>query len=571
MTQIRLVTYLHARQRMDARRMARTGKTRSVTCVPPNKKCGDRCIPPNWNCRITGGGLDSHSRAVEFDPIKGSSSIIRGVKNVAEGYRKADPEKIARGVRGVERGIVKLTPGNSIEEKQRFRKRLRVVANVAFLGTVSTVAALQSHRLMKRGFRSYREGLGAEIDQAARRAADQVMDTWDVGVHRVGLGGIMGTGRAQVAAAGRASAARLGYQSTVQRATENRLSRPARLSTYLSTRARLRGTGTGISAVHDLDGAAREQGWSYERWMTAKTQRLYSLEENGRSVFARPAAHELLARQWGFELDPRELRQAGSGGTLPAMSTEYSRVKRLLPARIAEMHNDLTADMRRRRYTMSARGIRDYTDELIRENPNLIFGRDARERARATTEFRTRVRDLLGASSTPEQRGLANSIYNQTVDFYNDYFRQSAARLSVNANGDLNLPLTDIDSPYRDAVVGLARFHAAQRPRVRTPAGVRTSFQTRYPFQVSSGEVARFLNKDYYSRRVMNQPNTLFDTADQMRRVASAMSGGDFSDRQSTQAAIDWFTQNGFSVAIGRPPRTRRPRSPGNPRVTRSE
>jgi hypothetical protein len=508
---------------------------------------------------------------VQYDPVKGSASVIRGVKNVAEGYRKGDPEKIARGIKGVERGIVKLTPGNSIEDKQRFRKRLSTVVNIAFIGTVTTLAAHRSHQLLKRGFPEYRNGLGAEIDRSARRAVDNVMDTWDMGVHQIGLGRVLGTGRAQVAAAGGAAARRLGYQGVVQRAAENRLARPARFSTYLSTRARLRGVGAGISAVHDLDTTAREQGWSYERWMTAKAQGLYSLEEGGRSVFARPAAHELLARQWGFQLDPREQRQSASGGVLPAMSTEVTRVRRMLPERIGAMHNDMAADLRRRRLTLDNAGIRSYADQLLQENPNLAFGRNAAERRRTEQAFRSRVRDILSARTGPEQRSLANSVYNQTVDFYNGYFREAASRLTVNSNGQLNTPLYDADSPYRDAVVGLARFHAGQRPRYRTPAGVRTAPGPRYPFSVDNGEVARFLNRNYYQTRVLRQPVTLFEKPEQLRRVASAMSGGSFDSAQTTQAAIDWFTQNGFQVALGRPRRPRRTQPQANPRITRSD
>lgn len=578
MSEVRLTAYLHARKRqrdrLDAAPRSRSGKTRQgVKCTPGNKKCGNRCIPQNWNCRITGGGLDSHSKAVEFDPIGGTSSIIRGGKNVIEGYKNKDPEKIARGLKGIERGIVKITPGDDLEQKQRFRKRVRTVANITFLAAATTIGAYQIHQTLKRSnVFDYRNRLGADIDAAAVRAVDRVSDAWDAGVHRIGLGGVFGTGRAQLRAAGASAAGRLSYQGVVRQAAENRLSVPARTSNYLSTRARLRAAGSGISAVHDIDNQARTAGWSFERWMNAKTQALYSLEENGRSVYARPAAHELLARQWGFELDPRPLRQAASGGTLPEMSTEYSRVRAMLPQRIKQMHDDMVADLQRRRFETTPQGIESYTSALIAENPNLIFGRNAADRRRNEQAFRSRVRDVISARTAVEQRTLANTTYNQTVDYYNSFFRDAASRLQLNEDGTPRNPAVQLDSPFGDAAQGLARFHAAQRRRYRTPVGVRTSTQVRYPFAFDNREVGRFLNRHYYHTNVLRDRGPLlFEKPDQVRRIAGLMSGGTFEGNESTQAAIDWFAQNGFGVAIGPRPRGSQRRRPPNTRITRSD
>lgn len=551
---LRLVTYLEACRRMDARRQPRTGKTRNVKCIPPNKKCGDRCIPPSWNCRVTGGGLDSHSRAVEFDPVKGTASIIRGVKNVAEGYRKADPEKIARGVRGVERGIVKITPGDSIEDKQRFRKRLRVVANIAFIGTVTTVAGIQSHRLMKRGFPNYRDGLGAEIDRAARRAADRVMDTWDQGVDRIGLGRILNTGRARIEGAGRAAAGRLGYQSVVAQAAENRLARPARFSGYLGTRALLRGEGTGIQAVHDLDRTARTEGWSRDRWEAEKLSRLFSIENNGRSVYAAPAAHELLARQWGFQLDPLEIRRSSTSGSPGGLSNEVSRVRRLLTTSIGSMHTDLRADLRRRGLQPTAQGINEYIDQTLRDNPTLIFGATQAQRRRSEQTLRRNMRELLTAATGAEQSALARNTYNNAVGFYDNYFKDVAQRLST-TDGRANLNVNDNDSPYGDAMVGLARLHASQRVRYRAPAGVRTGGQL-YPMRVQSRDTALFINGYYYHTRVRRETTPFaVKKPETLRRYAQDLSGQTFT---TTQEAVAWFTNNGFNVAIGQQRRQRR-------------
>lgn len=562
MPEVRLSAYLRARQtlstRRDAIRRNNSGKTSSLKCNPPNKKCGDRCIPPNWNCRITGGGLDSHSRVVEFDPVKGTAGVIRGTKNVIEGYKKGDPEKIARGIKGVERGIVKLTPGNTIEDKQRFRKRLKVVANTVFIGSITTVAAYRSHQLLKRGFPDYRDGLGAEIDRSARQAVDRVMDTWDTGVDRLGVGGIFNTGRARIAGQGAAAAARIGYQNTVQEAVANRMTRPARLSNYLSTRARLRAPGVGVSGVHAIDELARTQGLSRNQWEALKARQLYSLEvgSEGRrvSMFAAPAAHELLARQWGFQLEPNAVRRSTDNQLSGTLQDEATRTLRQLRTSVAGMHTQLTEDLRRRRLEPTPAGIRTYADQLLAENPSLIVGSqgrrtNAQQRQRAEANFRSRIRSLIEARTAQDQATLARNTYNDAVSFYDSYFKDAASRLAVGDNNLTRLRATDPDSPLGDAMLGLARFNAAQRVRYRSASGFGTG-GPRYPVNIQSRDGSTFINGYYFHRQVQrnNTPYTIRD-AGQAIRYAQGLSGQSIS---SVDEAAQWFTNNNFNVQIGR-------------------
>lgn len=528
----RTAAYLEARARLDApRSFTRTGKTKGrIKCVPPNKPCGDRCIPPNWNCRITGGGLDSHSKVVEFDPVAGTGNIIRGTKNVIEGYRKKDPERITRGIKGIERGIVKITPGNSAEQKQRVRKRVQTIGTIAFLGVTSALALHATHRGLKRGFQGYRTGLGAEIDRAAAQGVERVLETWDAGVDRIGLGRLFGTGTAQIRGAGQVAASRLGRQGAFTNTVEARLGVPARTSNYLQTRARLRGTTSGIASINAIDAEAVRNRWSRDEWEARKIQALYGLRENNRSVFAGPATHEMLAAQWGFQLPPRSVRESGR-------FSETSMVRyRLLPEAVRGLHEDLTADLRRRRFSLTPEGISEYTNVLLRDNPTLVprVGSSTQQRA-LEQEFRLRMREVIQATTSVQQRAVANNAYTRTLNFYDEYFSRAAEALTVSDNGRLRLSRTADGSPFGDAMVGLSRLHAGQS----TSANARTR------------DNALFLNGYYFHSRV-RRSNTPYAIRDSRRAIqyASGLSGHSFG---TLDEALNWFRNNNYNVRVPSP------------------
>lgn len=547
---VRAATYLQARVRIDAR-FKPSGKTRkSVKCLPPNKKCGQRCIPPNWNCRLTGGGLDTHSRVVEFDPVRGTGSIIRGTKNVIEGYQKKDPEKITRGIKGIERGIVKITPGDTVEKKHKFRKRVQAVGNIAFLGIISALALKTTHSSLK-NFKGYRDGLGADIDRAAATSIRRVVDTWDAGVDRVGLTRIFGTGRAQVQSAGANAATRLGRQGTLTNLSETRLTTEPRSTNYLQTRARLRGGAPGISSVNSIDAEALSQGWTQSQWEARKIQALYSMQDNGRSVFAAPAAHELLAAQWGFQLPARSLRETGR-------LAETALVRhRLLPEAISQLHNDLKADIQRRNIPLNAAGINVYAAQLLQENPSIISSApNARLRRQLEQEFRLRLQEVAQATSSVQQRSIANNAYTRALTHFDEYFSRAAENLSVNSNNETVLSRLNPNSPYGDAMVGLSRLHHGQGRVGRA----------------TNRDAAVFLNSWYFHSRVQrrSEPYNLRSAANAVK-YASSLSGQAI---RSPEEALGWFQQNGYSVRIPRSrggsnpsgPSTPPPRSPRGPR-----
>lgn len=550
----RVNVYLEARRLQASRDDAAPGKTRNtIKCVPPNKKCGKRCIPPNWNCRATGGGLDSHSRVVQFDPVKGTASVIRGVKNVTEGVKKGDPERLARGLGGVERGIVKLTPGNSAEQKQRFRRRVKAVITVGFVSAVTGIAALKSHQALKKGFKSYREGIGAEVDRAARVAVDRTTDLWDQGMNRAGLGGVFGTGRAEIRARGAGATNRLAYQDIVSRAAQNRAEISARERTFLATRARLRAPGVGMAAVNEIDIRARTENWTYEQWQAHKVHALYSMQTpgpNGKSVFAQPAAHELLARQWGFELPSRPERWRSGAGAVGDINDEITRVRSvLLPRAIGEMHTDLRTDLRRRGFSLTPKGFSDYVDAVLEENPTLLVAPNARTTRARRMQLRERMLAVLNASDAAKQRSLANSTYNSVVDFYDSYFKDAASRLAVDENGKPRLHRFNPDSPFNDANIGLARVHMAQRVRYQAGAGVRTG-GPRFQGRIPDGTAANFLNSYYYHTQVLNRRSPkAISRPETAVKYANLLSGENFTD---VQDALSWLRGNGYNVAVGR-------------------
>ena len=540
MTNPRLSTYLEARrlltERVDAPARSATGKTRrGVKCQPPNKKCGNRCIPANWNCRLTGGGLDSHSRVVQFDPIKGTNSLLRGSSNLVEGARTGNLLKITRGLGSIERGVIKLTPGTNAEAKQRLRKRVKAVLTVGFIGTVSAIAAVRSHQQLK-NLGWYREGIGADIDNAARRATENVQDIWDAGTRRAGLYDKFGTRRAEIGAAGQAAASRLARQGIGEERFRSQFA-PARTASYLNNRARLRTAtkGATISRVKDVDVAALQEGWDLDRWTNEKTYRLYSQKtDKGHSVFAGPAAHELLASQWGFQLEPRKARQARP-------ISEANEVKRLLRQSIASTHADLKADMKRRGLPLTEDGIRAYTDQMAVEVlPSFTRARTSVERNAMLGDMRRRMRTLLLADNSAKQASYANDVYTSTFSFFDEYFNDAARQLRPDENGRIRTRRQP-DSPFFDAEYGLTKLHAGQ--------GFMNGVLPKGSDQRST---AQFLNRYYHHTRVQfggqrpsQTPPMRLSKPEIAIKYARSLSGEQIT---TPEQARQWFRRNGFNV-----------------------
>jgi hypothetical protein len=537
----RAAAFLETKRRFDFEmrgKFKRSGKTRGkVKCNPPNKPCKGRCIPPSWNCRAKGEGTDTHSKALEFDLVGGANNVIRGAKNVITGIKKQDPEVVTRGIKGIQRGIVKATPGNSLDDKARLARRLKLIGSIAAVGLFSGYALNKTHIFLKNASGNYRNGFGKDVDDAVAKSVKSVLDTWDAQVDRMGVGGVVGTGRARIARAGTTAATRLGRQGAITNIYENKFSSSARDINYLQTRARLRGGAAGMSTVNDIDSRAISEGWSRDRWEAEKIRALYSMRTSTNvSVFAQPAAHEMLAAQWGFELPPRSLREL-------SRVNETNRVRgQLLPQAIKRMHIDLHADLARRGIPATQAGFKAYANQLLVETPSILGTKGtADQRKKLEQEFRYRLNELLGATSSSQQRSLASDTYKRTVGFFDNYFTEAADRLTLNESGVLRIRPVQPDSPFGDAAAGLSRIHVARNSPNK--AWARNGVPDR--------ETASFLNGWYFHSKVKER-KTPYLIRDQNNAIslASKFSGRSISTREE---AVNWLNQNGFNVRVPEP------------------
>jgi len=541
---VRAAVYLEAMERAD-RGFKPSGKTRKgVKCAAPNKKCGNRCIPPKWNCRLTGGGLDSHSKVLQFDPVSGTNNLVRGVSNVIQGTRKADPELLTRGIKGVERGVVKLTPGQSKDEKERLRQKVQTVGAVAFTAILTGIAIHKTHGFFN-NFKWYREGVGKKVDSAARTAVDSVMDTWDVGVNQVGLTSMV-SGRTVIRGQAARTASLLGRQARIRDVTLNRLGQQPRDNTFLANRALLRTSGkpgTGALLLGSIDAEARNNNWTRAQWEAKKAEALFSQRSGGLSkedysVFSHPAAHEYLAAQWGFKMPQgRAVREAQT-------VAEIQEVKQLLRTAVKDTHKTLVTDMDRRGIPKTTEGIGKYIDTLMEENPTLIPKvTSQREQRKLTQEFKQNMRTLLGMRSPQEQASYAADIYRNTVSMYDDYFTSIAKTLEVDPKTRrFRLHPTKPDSAAGVAEHGLARLHFAKgriavRPRDRTGAS--------------------FLN-GYYFDQVVKRNRGLYQIASTQDAIKYANSLSSQPIRTVAEAE-DWFKRNNLRVHIPKPRELFRP------------
>lgn len=531
---LRAAVYLETMARADAP-FKPSGKTRkTVKCNPPNKPCQGRCIPPNWNCRITGGGLDSHSKAVQYDPVGGTNNLVRGTKNIIEGTQKGDPEKITRGIKGVERGIVKLTPGQTKDEKERFRQRVKAVGAIAFTGILSGIALHRTHRNLSR-FPWYANGIGQQIDDAGRVAVDRVLDTWDAGVTRLGWGS-MATNRTAIRGRAATAATRLRRQSELFRTTQQGIEGPLNSNNFIANRATMRERGTDLSSLSALDARARSEGWNQARFEAEKARAFYGLRTGGlrgdnHSAFSQPAAHEFLSRQWGFNTELNRRRTLGLG--------EITSTRELLQRAIADTNEALTADMARRRIRNTPEGVNRYISQLLRENPALVPANlSAPQRRQLRDEFSDRVRQIISASDGSKQGRLAAEQYRNAVTMYDNYFTRIADSLSVDDQGRRIVSPMRPNSAAGVADYGLARFHYSQGD---------------IPVRPRNPSSATFLNRYYYHTRIRPIPggpsgNRAYPFRTTQQAIATARS---FDPSITTaEQARQWFATNRLQVYI---------------------
>lgn len=297
----RTAAYLATRQRIDAAR-SRSGKTlKRVTCNPPNVQCGGRCIPPNWDCRLKGQGADPQLRAVQTDPVGGLANIERGVKRIAKGVTKGSFSEIEGGKRAIVRGVVKATPGDIQRKKELAAKLERQGARIA-VGLAVVGSGLGIHSLlMKRNTLGYRDGVGANINNAVRLGVNKVLDATP----------IIKTERERKRARAQAGveAALMRQTNPVSKQLTNQLARTGVSAADEDSRSNLINNLNKVYNNPELSGPQsdfNEWNRAHQRafWSTTRKEIGVGLATGERgSIFARPATDEFLTRQFNLQGD----------------------------------------------------------------------------------------------------------------------------------------------------------------------------------------------------------------------------------------------------------------------------
>lgn len=529
----RTAAYLATKARLDARR-SRTGKTsRSVTCTPPNVKCGGRCIPPNWDCRIKGQGPDPHLRAVRTDPVSGLANIERGVKRIGKGIRKGSFSEIEGGKRAIVRGVVKATPGD-VQRKKALQAQLERRAGGIATATAIIGFGLFSHNQLKRA-PFYRDGVGRQIDDSVSAGINRILDATP------GLAGARRERRALGAAAAGAAVARAAGETAAGPSTLRRelLRTPTQLERRATEYANSRVLLNRVGAV-DVSAAAsglNETTWGQKSleafWSTKRTN---AANSGDGSTFSEPATHEFLSRQFGFRL--------GS-------STDAAEVRRQLAGALSREATSLQALARQQGVNIKDEAQRSrFLSRLVGPSTDQ-FPENVRDRAI------TNLGKILGTSPSKGQaavsrKDLADEMYRQTRDGFDQYFERIADE--VRQTPGIAMPAEQRRKGYSDlmnsARIGHARYLAT---RLSKPENVTN--------RVGQG-LSTAISKEYFARKV--QEGNSFTLSDSETLTAASELAG----RNITRVgeATRYLQQNGFERLVpSRRAPTRRTQTTRNP------
>lgn len=497
-SEVRTAAYLATQQRLDLRRGGPAPKTRrgKLNCTPGNKQCGARCQPQAWACRIKGEGQDNHTTATRNDPLAGIASIQRGAKDVARGVVTVNPARVERGRNSLIRGVVKLAPGDSIQQKKELQRKLKQASTPVAAVIGLTLVGLGAHAGLKRGFAGYRNGLGADVDRAAARAVDSVLDR---------LPGTAGP-RAARRAAGAAAASEIASSalrgSAIQRtqqATAGNLRRVGPLS-FRPNAANYEASGL-VDQLNAINARARSGNRSYDEWQRDSVQALYGATSVGSrgggrrgSVFSEHAANEFLVSRF-------RLPGAGAVGARGAesISVRNGLVEQQLAQRLSSWGQAIRDDMRVRRFGTGPAEVDRYLRTVGGGAAQRFAGLPAGRRNEMNAEYNRMMRVVIGG----DQQGMlreARSMRRALVSQYDTYFEGVAVGMRRNA--------VAADSPFGDGLTGLARYVT------------RRSGQSS---QIVSREHADLILRNHYHTRVMDLKNDFLVSENTARRVAQQL------------------------------------------------
>lgn len=510
----RTAAYLAARERLDARKT-----TRNVQCNPPNVRCGNRCIPPTWDCRLKGQGADPHLRAVKTDPLGGLANIQRGFGRISKGIVKGNFSEVEGGKRAIIRGSVKIAPGN-IQQKKELQKKLEDRTRAIGIGLAVVTGGLGIHALlMKSDTFGYRNGVGANINNATRLGVSRVLDA---------IPGI-GSKRARVRAA-------------VSTGVQEQLTRQANPASAVLTGQLARTQVTGADAdartnlvkalqtVNGKHGGANSDfgAWNREHqsafWGVTRVENGVGLTGDKRaSVFARPATDEFLARQFGLQGD--DVLTSGA-------------IKDAVERRLGEYKSDLLdlAQQQGYRVTSVRGGARTLAPA---DQRTFIQGvvRSTLPTGQSNNRVRTQLTQSLEETLTNSPKTRARAVYNETFGTFNDFYTSRASAIENASSSSF------FSREMRRAGVEQTVIDGRQARAQYVLGLVRPGSQVQGP---SHAELAL---REYHAREVARTPRSMYTISDRLAISAASEIEGRTVGRSE---AFQILEREGFTGAVPR-------------------
>ena len=520
----RTAAYLATKERLDAAR-SRTGKTsRQVTCTPPNVKCGGRCIPPNWDCRIKGQGPDPHLRAVKTDPLGGLANIQRGATRIAKGVAKGSFSEVEGGKRAIIRGVVKATPGD-LQRKRELQATLENRTRAIGIGLAVVTGGLGAHALlMKANPFGYREGVGANINNAVRLGMSRILDATPV----------VGANRARVRQkVGAAIGAQLERQANpVSSVLTNQLARTQPSQADVASGSNL---ANAIAAV-DKKFAGEEVRFgsglsAFDRWdrehqnaffNTTKKETGVGLggDERG-NVFARPATNEFLARQ--FNLSGDDVRTTDS-------------IKDAIQLQLTDYKSSLLDLAQQQSFNVKIKGANRVLDGADRRRFIQGLVRTTLPKGKSNDFVRSKLTQHLEDTLKFTPKGRTDKLYADTYKGFNDFYTDQAEVISKNVAAGMTRQMrsTGAGQVILDGRTARAQYLLQFR---KQGAGK----------QIQGDAHAELVLRDYFATNVSKAPRRMYTITERLAvAAASELEGRPVSARE----AFNVLEREGFTGAV---------------------
>jgi cell wall-associated NlpC family hydrolase len=521
----RTVAYLATKARLDAAR-SRTGKTsRNVTCTPPNVKCGGRCIPPNWDCRLKGQGPDPQLRAVKTDPLGGLANIQRGATRIAKGVAKGSFSEVEGGKRAIIRGVVKATPGD-LQRKRELQATLENRTRAIGIGLAVVTGGLGAHALlMKSNPFGYRQGVGANINNAARLGMSRILDATPV----------IGANRARVRRqVGAAIGAQLERQANpVSSVLTNQLARTRPSQADVESGSNL------VKAITAVDnkfaGAVARFGpglSEFDRWdrehqkaffNTTKKEKGVGLanEEKG-NIFARPATNEFLARQFNLRGDD-------------VLTTDS--IKDAIKLQLTEYKSSLLDLAQQQGFNVKTKGANRVLDDADRRRFIKDLVQTTLPKGKSNNLVRSKLTEHLEDTLRFTPLGRTDKLYSDTYKGFNDFYTEQGEVISSIA--DMSRMTQKLRDTGAEQVLLDGRLARAQYLLQFKKQGAGK--------QIKGGAHAEVVLRDYFATQVSKAPRQMYTITERLAAAAaSELEGRPVSARD----AFNVLEREGFTGAV---------------------